>query len=198
MPDSTNGIRPEVQAAMDAAEQKVMKPYNAQLQMITMGWLKLAAPNKDSPCARCAATGQAMLLNGICWSCYGTANGCAVSNDTVPNQSQGVSAVAGAPADDVRCDFCNRLASDIAKTGVTVIRGVSGAHLCGSCACAAAGCLGAKTAVEARAMMAQSQLQAEAVVQCQAMMKKIAVAAPSDLVLLTAAAEAMARVARGG
>lgn len=169
----TNGMRLEVEAAMVETASKVMKPYNAQLAKITNGWKLLAKPNENgAACTRCDVKGHTALLNGICWSCYGKANGCNVDNDSVPSTDPRVPiSETAAPQVEARCDFCGRSAEEIAKTGVTVVRGQSGAHLCGSCACAAAGTMGAKSAAEARSMMGLAQFQAEAAKQCLEVLK---------------------------
>lgn len=119
------------------------------------------------------------------------------------------------------CGFCGRPAIGLDPTrGESMVQGPSAA-ICSTCACAAAGCLGAKDAAEARGMMAHSSLQAEAVVQCTAFMRLAGVVAAqvvaskdantnapvlshgwevdrAELALtLTQAAELLGRIARG-
>lgn len=193
----TNGTR--AQDAIEQAATSVMKPYNAMLAKVTNGWRLLAKSNEsNAACPRCDAKGQAALLNGICWSCYTKANGMNAENDSAPDlAATGPSTETQSPA-GARCDFCGRDAAEITKTGVTVVRAQTGAHICGPCACVTAGCMGAKTGAEARAMMAQSQIQAEAVAQCQATMKEAATATDVENRLkLAALAETYARIARG-
>lgn len=101
------------------------------------------------------------------------------------------------------CGICGRTATVVIGTGQTIHRGMHAA-ICSTCACAAAGCAGAKNGTEARAMMAQASLQAEAVVQCLAVMKaagaikpEAMAADPNTVATLVQAAEGLARIARG-
>lgn len=110
-----------------------------------------------------------------------------------------------------KCDFCGR-EQDKLKPGEGMVRSESSnAVICGACASGIAGCAGANTAAEARAAMAHSAMQAEAVVQCNAMMKlagEEAAKAHEDTtgggghttdraLRLSQAAELLGRIARG-
>lgn len=122
-------------------------------------------------------------------------------------------------APDPSCAFCGRAASTIDTKQESMVAGKT-AMICSTCASAVAGTIGAKTGAEARAMMASSALQAEAIARCTSVMALAAIAADSAFVTqdggakklgelsgagaaaeiavdLAHAAEALARIAKG-
>lgn len=187
---SDNEAPTAAQQALDGADQ-VMKPYNVGAERINQAWNKLSTPNESpKPCIRCAEP-TSSSINGVCYGCFCASNGMKVER---PPQS-----------DVPSCNFCGRDAKSINEMGGTVVAAPDKkAHLCSNCAAAAASCIGARTAAEARAMMAQANLQAEAVKQCCDYMQRTSKAMAAEHVNLDEAlnlatlSEVFARIARGG
>lgn len=193
---------------LSALAEKVTRPYDAARRQREAAWDRIATP-LASP-IECATCGQKTdrHIQGSCGNCF-------VAGVTPQQAAERLQA---APvATEPRCNFCGTPHSQL-KQGFTLVRsqieGLSSAFICSGCAAAAAGCMGATNDVEARRMLAQSAMQAEAVAQSVAMMKRagdeaqaiIASGAKTNgrsgsfdgVLTLTQAAEALGRIARGG
>lgn len=184
----------------------------------TAGWSRLVQPGPIN-CVSCGAASD-HHVSMTCRECF--------IGDGIRTGPIGMTAeIGGEPAlpppppghPAPACGFCRRTPDLLKKDVETMIAGAT-AMICSTCASACAGCIGAKTAAEARAMMALSSVQAEAVAQCVAMMKRSGHAAAdafgrdghshlpklppvsderADLALTFAqSAELLARIARGG
>lgn len=116
-------------------------------------------------CANCGKHAERHVMT-ICAACF--------EEHGVPPADGQAAATPLAP--EPSCGFCGRSHGQIVKAGQTMSAGKS-AMICSVCACSMAGCIGAKSAPEARAMMATMALQAKAVERCEQLMDLAALAA---------------------
>lgn len=188
MSDANGTSETNAQRAMRLAGEQAMKPYDAKASAAHAAWGRMAVANDEGViCIRCEQS-TFTHLNEVCHPCFLKANG--VNQEP---EAESAPSEEAAPS----CNFCGRGAKTIVEAGGSLVQG-SGAFICNSCACATAGCIGARSASEARGMMAQSSMQAEAVKQTSDMMKRAGESQDAGEALsLSQAAEALAHIARG-
>lgn len=181
-----------------------------------LAWDRLGVPLASPMQCRGCEKPTTKHIAGLCQECFMTRPELLPPTGLPPSgvsQPEPPDHVAGGaePGPEVVCGMCGRGREKLVANE-TIVRGQA-ADVCTTCACNIAGCMGAQTPGQARAMMAQNQMAAAATAMAIDMMRvvgdeiggivqhrdiKTGRSGSFDGVLtLVSAAEIMARIARG-